>query len=123
MQHFKFKKMDKNIKKKYREAFENKKQKMGIVAIKNLTSDKIYVKASLNTEAWMNKAKFSLKSGQFDHLVLQTDWKNLGADKFEFILINELEESDDPFVDYKKELEKLAKETLEKLYQQQVSIY
>ena len=115
--------MDKNIKKKYREAFENKKPKMGIVAIKNLTSDKIYVKASLNTEAWVNKAKFSLKSGQFDHLVLQTDWNSLGADKFEFILMNELKESDDPFVDYKKELEKLAKETLEKLSQEQVSIY
>lgn len=42
--------MDKQIKKKYREEFENKKLVMGILAIRNRQNGKIFLKATLNAE-------------------------------------------------------------------------
>ncbi|WP_300675239.1 GIY-YIG nuclease family protein [Soonwooa sp.] len=115
--------MDKELKKKYREAFENKKLSMGILGIKNITTGKIFVKASLNADAWINKSKFVLKMGQFENADLQTDWKNSGEDNFAFIMLDKLEENDSPFHDYKKELTKLEAEVLANLTEQKIEMY
>lgn len=115
--------MDKELKKKYREDFENKKTSMGILIIKNIESGKIFPKATLNAEAWINKSKFVLRLGQFENAELQADWNTLGEDQFTFEILDRLEEDDSPFYDYKKELSKLEEACIANLKAQQTNFY
>ena len=61
----------------------------------------------MNAEAWENKAKFILKMGQFENAEIQADWKQLGENQFQFEMIEELEENENPYFDYQKELQKM----------------
>lgn len=115
--------MDKLQKKQYREAFENKKVKMGIMGVRNLVSGTLYIKPTLNAEAWINKTKFILKMGQFDHPALQSDWTAMGEAHFEFCLLATLKESDSPFFDPGKELKKLEQTLIESLNGEAVKRY
>ena len=45
--------------------------------------------------------------GQFENAELQADWKQLGENRFQFEMIEELEENENPYFDYQKELQKM----------------
>jgi len=115
--------MDKHAKKKYREEFENKKVAMGILAITNSQNGKIFLKPTLNAEAWINRTRFMLKNGQFENTELQSDWTILGDDRFSFEMIEVLKENKDPFFDYRKELSKMKQAVYESLLKRKIEQY
>ena len=99
--------MDKEQKKLMREAFDNRKVSMGVLSIRNLETNKTFIKSTINAEAWENKTKFILKMGQFENAELQADWNRLGEDQFQFEMIEELEENENQYFNYQKELQKM----------------
>lgn len=115
--------MDKQVKKKYREEFENKKVAMGILAIRNSQNGKIFLKPTLNAEAWINRTRFMLKNGQFENSDLQCDWTSFGEDQFSFEMIEVLKENKDPFFDYRKELSKMKQALHESLLKRNIEHY
>lgn len=115
--------MDKQVKKKYREEFENKKVAMGILAIRNSQNGKIFLKPTLNAEAWINKAKFMLKNGQFENTELQHEWTTLGEDRFNFEMLEVLKENENPFFDHQKELGKMNHTVYESLLKRKIKHY
>ncbi|AMP98252.1 hypothetical protein AY601_1333 [Pedobacter cryoconitis] len=115
--------MDKNVKKRYREEFENKNVEMGILVIKNKENRKVFLKPTLNAEAWINKTKFMLKNGQFENAELQNDWTTLGENIFSFEMIAVLKENENQFFDYRKELTKMKQAVNESLLKNEVEHY
>ncbi|RQO65987.1 LuxR family transcriptional regulator [Pedobacter sp. KBW06] len=115
--------MDKQVKKKYREDFENKKVVMGILAIRNSQNGKVFLKPTLNAEAWINKTKFMLKHGQFENTELQYDWNTFGEDLFSFEMLEVLRENENPFFDHQKELSKMKQAVSESLLKRKIEHY
>lgn len=115
--------MDKQQKKLMREAFNNRKVSMGVFSIRNLETDKTFIKSTMNAEAWENKAKFILKMGQFENAELQADWKQLGENRFQFEMIEELEENENPYFDYQKELQKMEARIRESYSKNEKNMY
>jgi len=52
--------MDNIEKKQHKKTFEDKKVLMGIVALKNNQDNIIFLKETMNIEAWINRANFVL---------------------------------------------------------------
>lgn len=88
---------------------------MGIYVIRNNTSDKVFVGASLNLPGIINRHKFALGHGSHASKSLQADWNELGEQSFSFEIVDELSPRSDPKADYKNELALLEKLWLEKL--------
>lgn len=115
--------MDKQVKKKYREEFENKKVSMGILAIRNSENGKLFLKPTLNAEAWINRAKFILKNGQFENADLQYEWTTMGEDLFSFEMLEVLKENENQFFNYQKELGKMKEAMCESLLREKIKQY
>ena len=88
---------------------------MGVFVIRNLVSGKIFVGSSMDLGAIFNRTRFQLAAGAHPNKELETDWRNLGAAKFEFEVAEELVPREDPNFDYASELELLEDVWLEKL--------
>jgi group I intron endonuclease len=99
----------KDLKREYRET----KIPMGVYQIRNLTNEKVFVGASLNLSGIFNRYRFALDSGSHPNKPLQADWNELGADKFAFEVLEELESR--VSLDDKAELAVLEDLWLEKL--------
>jgi len=115
--------MDNIEKKQHKKTFEDKKVLMGIVALKNNQDNIIFLKETMNIEAWINRAKFVLKSGQFEHKIVQKDWNTLGEHVFVFEVVDTLEENDTLYFDYNKELKNMKLAVQERLAQANVVLY
>ena len=77
---------------------------MGVYAIRNLLTDHVYVRASLNLEGAMNRDRFELAlKGHRDKRLLE-DWWRFGAENFRFEVIDTIRKRDDPAFDYQGEL-------------------
>jgi hypothetical protein len=111
------------VKKKCREEFENKKVAMGILALKNCENGKIFLKPTLNAEAWINKAKFMLNNGQFENVDLQYEWTIMGEDRFTFEMLEVLKENDSPFFNHQKALVKMKEAICESLVERRIIHY
>lgn len=88
---------------------------MGVFQISNLVSGKIYVGSSLDLTAMFNRIRFQLFAGAHTNKPLETDWRNLGSDKFTFEVLEEIFPREDPNYDYAADLETLEDLWLEKL--------
>ena len=86
---------------------------MGVFQIRNLTNEKVWIGKSENLDGILNRHEFALKANGHQNKQLQADWNELGADKFAFEILEELEYRDN--LDLKKELEFLEDMWLEKL--------
>ena len=86
---------------------------MGVFQIRNLTNEKVFVGKSENLDGIFNRIQFQLNAGVHNQKQLQNDWNELGAEKFEFEILEELEFREN--LDIKKELEFLEDLWLEKL--------
>ena len=86
---------------------------VGVFQIRNLKNNKVWVSSSVNLDGIFNRHRFALKAGSHQNKVLQTDWNELGAEKFAFEVLEELEPR--AGVDTKRELEFLEDLWLEKL--------
>ena len=70
---------------------------MGIYQIRNRESGRILVDSSVNRRASDNKLRMQLNTGSLvKYPELQNDWKTLGAEAFEFEVLEELEPEDSP---------------------------
>ncbi len=86
---------------------------MGVIQIRNLMNEKVFVGASMNLDGIVNQHKFQLKMNGHPNKALQIDWNELGEENFAFEILEELEPRDG--LEYKKELEFLEDLWLEKL--------
>jgi hypothetical protein len=88
---------------------------MGIFQIRNEASGKIFVGSSMDLTAMFNRVRFQLFAGAHPNKELESDWRQLGADKFAFEVLEEIVPQDDPNYDYKADLETMEDLWLEKL--------
>ena len=88
---------------------------MGVFVIRNLVNGKIFVGSSMNLDAMFNRIRFQLYAGAHPTKALENDWKQYGAGKFEFEVLEEVFPREDPNYDYAADLETLEDLWLEKL--------
>jgi group I intron endonuclease len=87
----------------------------GVYQVKNLMNGKVLLGSSLNLEGPLNRHKFMLKIGSHLNKDLQKDWDELGAEKFVFEILEQVQVKDDPNFNLKDELTLLEMIWLEKL--------
>lgn len=98
--------MDKFERKAAQLAFKEKKILMGVLCIKNLKQNIVYLKGSVNLEALSNKILFMLKNNQFDNPLLQEHWNLWGEQEFVFEYVRVITPEKDRIVDYRKMVKK-----------------
>ncbi len=87
---------------------------MGIIQLKNLVNNKVYLASSLNIPGTINSLKFQLSTGNFPpSQSLAKDWLAMGAESFSIEIIDELTPVDNPHYDYKDDLNTLLHIRLE----------
>lgn len=96
---------------------------MGVYAIRNLTNGRLYLAASLNLEAAMNRDRFGLKLRGHPSPELQAAWNAQGEAAFSFGILDRLKPRDEPGFDYRPELDSLLSLWREDLAQTGVSFY
>lgn len=72
--------------------------------IRNAINDKIFLGSGRDLTGIMNRHKFELEHGSHVNRSLQADWNTLGSNHFAFEIVEQLEPSNDPQFDVKKEL-------------------
>ena len=87
----------------------------GVDQVKNLANGKVLLGSSMNLEGPLNRHKFMLKIGSHHNKDLQKDWDELGAEKFVFEILEQVQVKDDPNFNLKDELTLLEMIWLEKL--------
>ena len=88
---------------------------MGVFQIRNLVNEKVFVGAAMNLPGIFNRHQFELRMGGHKNLPLQAEWREFGADKFAFEILDELTPVSDPQHDYREDLAFLEEMWLEKL--------
>jgi hypothetical protein len=104
-----------NDKKQLKKQYQLAKRPFGILLIRNTVNDKVFLAAGMNLQGLLNRERFALNANAHMNKALQADWKELGADKFEFEVLDQMEPTDDPAFDAKRELEFMEEMWLEKL--------
>jgi hypothetical protein len=77
---------------------------MGVYVIRNLVNQRVFVGASMNVDAAMNRHRFELGLNHHRNRILLRDWQQFGADNMRFEVIDLVKKNDDPAFDYKAEL-------------------
>ena len=101
-------------KRELKKQYQQSHRPMGVFVIRNTVNQKIFVAASVNLPGLINRHKFALQRGSHASPSLQADWNLLGADKFEFEIVDELTPRSG-VDDYRQELEMIENLWLEKL--------
>ncbi|WET48828.1 GIY-YIG nuclease family protein [Chryseobacterium indologenes] len=94
------------IKQQLREKAKNHVTTMGVLAVKNNTTGKQYIKGTLNLEALVNKMKFLLTGNSFESAQLQEDWNEYGGENFSFEFMTIIPVQENPYINYRKEIVK-----------------
>jgi hypothetical protein len=102
-------------KKRLKQAYKQSSPPMGVFLIRNVVSDKVLLVSSPNIDGAINRNKFQLSKGNHPNTRLQQDWNELGSDKFEFEILDQITPRSDPGADHKADLDSLAELWLEKL--------
>jgi hypothetical protein len=96
--------------------YKNSVRPMGIVQVRNIRNNRVYLTASANTPGTINSIRFQLKMGTFlPSPGLAQAWKEQGEQSFVFEVLDELKPVDDPAYDYQDDLRALEAMWLEKL--------
>ena len=96
-------------------AYRASRRPMGVFAVRNLVSGKIFVGSSTDLSAVFSRIRFQLYAGGHPNKPLEADWKTYGTGKFEFEVLEELAPQEDPNYDPASDLEALEDLWLEKL--------
>ena len=75
----------------------------------------MFLGCGIDLRGTINRHKFQLASGTHPNRELQADWNSLGANSFEFEIIEELEPRSESSFDSKAELEFMEKMWLDRL--------
>lgn len=101
--------------KELKEAYKERKFKMGVYQIRNTVNGKIFVDGSTNLESIWKRYRFELSMGGHKNAALQQDWKTFGEENFVFEVLSEIAEQEDQTPDYNKEVKLLKEMYLEEL--------
>ncbi len=96
-------------------AYKLSRRPMGVFQIRNLVNEKSFVGSTTDLSAMFNRIRFQLDAGAHPTKSLESDWKQLGPEKFEFEVLEEVFPREDPNYDYVADLETLEDLWLEKL--------
>lgn len=88
---------------------------MGILQIRNLADERVWLSASPNLPGAFNRHRFQLQAGNHPNAHLQADWNQLGEEGFAFEILDELTATGEPGRNYRDELAALEEMWLEKL--------
>ena len=101
--------------KRLKQDYQRTKHAFGVFLIRNTTNEKVFLGAGLDIHGIINRHKFALRAGGHQCVALQRDWNELGAEKFEFEILDQMEPLDDPLFDVRRELNFMEEMWLEKL--------
>ena len=96
-----------NARKKLKEEYKQRKNRMGVFQIRNTVNGKIFVGSSLNFDAIWNRTKMELNFGNHRNPVLQNEWKLFGEANFKYEILSEVVQKDEDRIDYNKEVKTL----------------
>ncbi|HRI60690.1 MAG TPA: GIY-YIG nuclease family protein [Saprospiraceae bacterium] len=102
-------------KKELREEYKLIKFKIGVFQIRNIVNNKIFIDSSVNLDKIWNRHRVELNFGNHRNTVLQKDWKEFGENNFKFEILSEIEQREDPTIDYAREAKLLAQMFIEEL--------
>jgi len=102
-------------KKQLKKDYQMAKRPLGVFIIRNTTNDKVFLGSGLDINGIINRHKFALSAGGHNSKQLQKDWNELGAEKFEFEILDQMEPLDEPSFDARRELAFMEEMWLEKL--------
>jgi hypothetical protein len=86
-----YKMIDNERKKELRETYKQTPRTAGVIAIRNKENGKVFITASVDVNALINRCRAELNFGGHKNTVLQQDWKSLGPDSFEIEILDTLE--------------------------------
>jgi hypothetical protein len=98
--------MEKALRRQLIEEAKNNKPVMGVLSLKNTLTGKQYIEGSMNTDALVNRIRFSLKSGLLKNEALQKDWQELGEANFSFEVVHVIKRDESLYTNYSKEVQK-----------------
>jgi len=93
--------------------YKEMKTYMGVVQVRNTRDGKLFVAAYPNLKNKWLTMRMALDAGTFVNAALQKDWKELGADAFEYSVLEE--KPADEAADVRWEAKQMEKAWLEKL--------
>ena len=77
--------------------YKERKKQIGIFAIRNNVTGKVFFDKTMNLDVAYNKHRFTLNCGSHINKELQDDWNQYGEEKFSYEVIEKLEDvADDP---------------------------
>ncbi len=95
--------------------YKESRRPAGVYRVRNLRSGRMLLGSSVDLPSILNRHRAVLRlGGHLDH-ELQRDWNELGADAFDFEVLDTLELSDDPAYDPRDDLRVLEQLWREKL--------
>jgi hypothetical protein len=101
--------------KEMKEEYKHLKFRMGVFQIRNIVNNKILIGSNLQLDNEWNSHKFQLNAGMHRNEALQKEWKEFGPENFVYEILEEIKESPDKPLDYKKEIKAMKALYLEKL--------
>ncbi|MBM7563130.1 GIY-YIG nuclease family protein [Paenibacillus sacheonensis] len=105
--------MDKGKRKELLENFKEIKTLMGIIQIRNKANGKIFIDAYPNLKNKWLTLQMQLNTGRFANAQLQKDWKEFGAEGFDYEVLEEKDAGE--IADVKWEMKQLEKKWRERL--------
>lgn len=88
---------------------------IGVFQIRNVVNGKIFVGSSVNLDAMFNRIRFQLYAGAHLNKSLESEWRLYGTGKFEFEVLERIEQNLGDDHDYARDLEALENLWLDKL--------
>jgi len=80
---------------------------MGVFRVRNIATGKSFIGSTNDLPAMLNRQRFQLEAGSHPNPELQSDWKALGADAFEFDTLDTLKAPETPGADVSEDLRTL----------------
>ena len=82
----------KDLVRRYKEA----RRPMGVFQVRNTVTGAVYLGTSNDLPSMLNRQRAQLRLGGHPHRALQADWNALGAESFEFDILDTLDPPDTP---------------------------
>jgi hypothetical protein len=95
--------------------YKESRRPMGVFRVRNTADGRSLVGTSVNLPAMLNRQRAQLRLGAHPNRALQKDWNELGAEAFEFEILDTLTPPDTPAYDPSGDLRVLEDLWLEKL--------
>lgn len=102
-------------KKELKRGYRERARAMGVFAIRNMVDEKVFVGVGMDLQGIMNRHRFELEMGGHRNQRLQADWNELGAERFAFEILDQLEPGQIGEAELRGELKFLEELWLEKL--------